>query len=72
MNNRHLLSVLVDEPGSGLSSWGRSDVRSATVTADLYATATGLIERSAAAYAAGVPEGARNPVAAYISDPHPT
>jgi len=30
------------------------------VTADLYATATGLIERSAAAYAAGVPEGARD------------
>jgi len=28
------------------------------VTADLYATATGLVERSAAAYAAGVPEGA--------------
>jgi uncharacterized protein (DUF2236 family) len=27
-------------------------------TADLYATATGLIERSAAAYASGVPEGA--------------
>ena len=27
------------------------------MTADLYATATGLIERSAAAYAAGVPEG---------------
>src|SRR5712664_2869771 len=32
--------------------------RSATVTADLYATATGLIERSAAAYASGVPEDA--------------
>jgi len=30
------------------------------VTADLYATATGLVERSAAAYAAGVPEGARD------------
>ena len=30
------------------------------MTADLYATATGLIERSAAAYAAGVPEGARD------------
>jgi uncharacterized protein (DUF2236 family) len=30
------------------------------VTADLYATATGLIERSAAAYAAGVPVGARD------------
>jgi uncharacterized protein (DUF2236 family) len=30
------------------------------VTADLYATATSLIERSAAAYAAGVPEGARD------------
>ena len=29
-----------------------------TDTADLYATATGLIERSAAAYASGVPEGA--------------
>jgi uncharacterized protein (DUF2236 family) len=28
------------------------------MTADLYATATGLIERSAAAYASGVPEGA--------------
>ena len=27
-------------------------------TTDLYATATGLIERSAAAYASGVPEGA--------------
>ena len=27
-------------------------------TADLYATATGLVERSAAAYASGVPEGA--------------
>ena len=26
-------------------------------TADLYATATGLIERSAAGYASGVPEG---------------
>lgn len=30
------------------------------MTADLDATATGLIERSAAAYAAGVPEGARD------------
>jgi hypothetical protein len=30
---------------------------SLTDTADLYATATGLIERSAAAYASGVPEG---------------
>ena len=58
MNIRYLLFVLVDEPSSGLSSWARSDVRIATVTADLYATATGLIERSAAAYAAGVPEGA--------------
>src|SRR6202035_5246105 len=29
-----------------------------TDTADLYATATGLIQRSAAAYASGVPEGA--------------
>jgi len=28
------------------------------MTADLYATATGLVERSAAAYASGVPEGA--------------
>jgi len=28
-----------------------------TDTADLYATATGLIERSAAAYASGVPGG---------------
>jgi uncharacterized protein (DUF2236 family) len=28
------------------------------VTADLYATVTGLIERSAAAYVSGVPEGA--------------
>ena len=28
------------------------------MTADLYATAAGLIERSAAAYATGVPEGA--------------
>ena len=28
------------------------------MTADLYATATGPIERSAAAYASGVPEGA--------------
>jgi hypothetical protein len=53
VNNRNLLFVLVDEPSSGLSSWVRSDVRSATVTADLYATATGLIERSAAAYAGG-------------------
>ena len=33
---------------------------SLTDTADLYATATGLIERSAAAYASGVPEGARD------------
>jgi uncharacterized protein (DUF2236 family) len=31
-----------------------------TDTADLYATATGLIERSAAAYASGVPEGTRD------------
>jgi uncharacterized protein (DUF2236 family) len=30
------------------------------MTADLYATATGLIERSAAAYASGVPEGAED------------
>ena len=30
------------------------------MTADLYATATGLVERSASAYAAGVPEGARD------------
>jgi hypothetical protein len=30
------------------------------MTADLYATATGLIERSAAAYASGVPEGAKD------------
>ena len=29
-----------------------------TDTADLYTTTTGLIERSAAAYASGVPEGA--------------
>jgi uncharacterized protein (DUF2236 family) len=33
---------------------------SLTDTADLYATATGLIERSAAAYASGVPEGTRD------------
>ncbi len=30
------------------------------MTADLYATATGLIGRSAAAYVSGVPEGAAN------------
>jgi hypothetical protein len=29
-----------------------------TVTADLYATTTGLIQRSAAAFASGVPEDA--------------
>src|SRR4029079_18386166 len=36
----------------------RPRVRRATVTADLYGAATGLIERSAAAYVSGVPENA--------------
>src|ERR1700690_3102362 len=43
------------EPGATAPA---KELVSLTDTADLYATTTGLIERSAAAYASGVPEGA--------------
>ena len=43
------------EPGAAAPA---KELVSLTDTADLYATATGLIERSAAAFASGVPEGA--------------
>src|SRR6266566_303053 len=46
-----------DESGAATPATHKELV-SLTDTADLYATATGLIERSAAAYALGVPEGA--------------
>ena len=42
------------EPGAATPA---KELVSLTDTADLYATVTGLIERSAAAYASGVPEG---------------
>src|ERR1700744_4256245 len=46
-----------DDDGVG-AAMPAKELVSVTDTADLYETATGLIERSAAAYASGVPDGA--------------
>jgi len=47
----------MSEPGAAAPA---KELVSLTDTADLYTTATGLMERSAAAFASGVPEGTRD------------
>src|SRR5580692_6304437 len=47
----------MSEPGAAAPA---KELVSLTDTADLYATATGLMERSAAAFSSGVPEGTRD------------
>ena len=58
MNNQDLLSVLVDESAEGRRSEEELVVGDMTMTVDPYTSATGLIERSVAAYASGLADDA--------------